>query len=428
MSEEKAAPRAANEDEEQEAEASDAVDLSSEGAITEEGGAADSSSSESSSSESPIEEGAESDTPDTDEVADEAPEKSPPKPPGPKMVVIDDDDPDLDNLEILTGPARSDAPGDPNEDEGDDDILIESEPAVDLAAERRKAEAAKKAQDAITESLIRAKNELQDVLKQTQKEAQTLQEQFLRSKADFENFKKRANREKEMAVKFANEKLLKELLPVLDNMERAVEAAESTAKEIDAKGTETVATGMAMVLKQFHDALGKFDVEQFSALNKIFDPNFHEAVQQVEDSSVPSGTVVQEYQKGYTLGGRLVRASMVIVSTGGPPPAKAKEGEAESPDPSDEDAASNAPDGASESGGESGDGDHAEEKAEQEKEAEKATDDSVDSEDTKNTEATEDTEDTEDTESSDKSPADQDEADSPGESGEDDNSDKGSDG
>jgi molecular chaperone GrpE len=337
MTEEKAAPRAANEDEEKAAAQAEADDHDLQ---TDEGAPVDADTSESDESVSSESSSAEAESDEASAEAQESGEASQDaeddgepdesataKPPGPKMVVIDDDDPDLDNLEILTGPARSEL--EEAEDDGSD-IEIEMEDARDREADRRRAQAQKKAQDAITESIIRAKNELQDVLKQTQKEAQTLQEQFLRSKADFENFKKRANREKDMAVKFANEKLLKELLPVLDNMERAVDAAKKSAGESGEKGAETVATGVSMVLKQFHDALGRFDVEQFTALGKVFDPNFHEAVQQKEDASVPSGTVIEEYQKGYTLGGRLVRASMVIVSTGGPPPPKKGEGE-ESP-------------------------------------------------------------------------------------------------
>lgn len=179
-------------------------------------------------------------------------------------------------------------------------------------------------QAAVLEAMIQAKNEALEALEQTQKEAKALQERLLRVSADFENFKKRQAREKEDAVRFANERLLKEMLPVLDNADRALEAihksVEGSAPD-SAEGTavRALADGISMVFKQLTDTFGRFGVEGFSALGKPFDPAVHEAVAQREDASVPSGTVIEEYQKGYLLHGRLVRAAMVVVASGGPP-------------------------------------------------------------------------------------------------------------
>lgn len=176
--------------------------------------------------------------------------------------------------------------------------------------------------DAMLEAMIQAKNEALQVLDQTQKEAKSMQERLLRVSADFENFKKRQSREKDDAVKFANERLLKELVPVLDNAERAMDAVnKGTAGEsAENDALKNLIDGVAMVFKQLGDTFGRFGIEGFSALGKPFDPAHHEAVSQREDSTVPSGTVIEEYQKGYLLHGRLVRPSMVVVSSGGPAP------------------------------------------------------------------------------------------------------------
>lgn len=176
---------------------------------------------------------------------------------------------------------------------------------------------AKDPQGAMLEAMIQAKNEALAVLEQTQKEAKSLQERLLRVSADFENFKKRQSREKEEAVKYANERLLKEVLPVLDNADRALEVVQKSVETGEGDALQALVDGVAMVFKQLTDTFGRFGIEGFSALGKPFDPAVHEAVAQRDDDTVPSGTVIEEYQKGYLLHGRLVRPSMVVVSSGG---------------------------------------------------------------------------------------------------------------
>ncbi|MFZ9885888.1 MAG: nucleotide exchange factor GrpE [Myxococcota bacterium] len=173
------------------------------------------------------------------------------------------------------------------------------------------------AQNAMLEAMIQAKNEALAALEQTQKEAKTMQERLLRVTADFENFKKRQAREKDEAVKYANERMLKEVLPVLDNADRALQAVRQSGQAEMNEAIKNLTGGMEMVFKQLADTFGKFGVEGFAALGTPFNPALHEAVAQREDPSVPSGTVVEEYQKGYLLHGRLVRPAMVVVSTGG---------------------------------------------------------------------------------------------------------------
>jgi molecular chaperone GrpE len=180
-------------------------------------------------------------------------------------------------------------------------------------------------QEAMLLAMIAAKNEAVKVLDQTQKEAASMRERLLRTTADFENFKKRVSREKQDAIRFANEGLLKDLLPVLDNLDRSVVAMrDAAAAGTDGSTTAVLIDGVAMVARQFTDTLGKLGVKGFAALGERFNPALHEAVSTRDDKTVPRDTVVEEYQKGYLLHDRLVRPAMVVVSTGGPPPGEAK--------------------------------------------------------------------------------------------------------
>lgn len=136
-------------------------------------------------------------------------------------------------------------------------------------------------------------------------EIQAVQDRFLRLAAEFENFKKRAEKDRQLSVRFANESLLRDLLPVLDHLEQALIAADP--KDI-------IVVGVKMVLKQFEEVLGRHGVKSFSALGQAFDPIKHEAVEEREDALVPAGQVIWEHQKGYFLQDRLVRAARVVVS------------------------------------------------------------------------------------------------------------------
>lgn len=143
---------------------------------------------------------------------------------------------------------------------------------------------------------------------ESQAEQNRLREQLLRTAADFDNFRKRSRREIEDARTRGREELLRDLLPVFDNLERAVVHAEQAT---DAKA---VADGVRMVLRQFTDTLGKIGIERIESVGKPFDPNFHDAFQQMETSEHPPGTVVAELQPGYAMGDRLIRAAMVMVA------------------------------------------------------------------------------------------------------------------
>lgn len=144
-------------------------------------------------------------------------------------------------------------------------------------------------------------------------------ERLLRATADLENFKKRAAKEKEELQKFGIEKLLKDFLPVLDNLDRALDHA---AKGADVKGLES---GVKMVRKLFEDTLAKHGVKGFDSVGKPFDPNVHEAMQQMETGEFPPNHVAQEMVRGFTLHERLVRPALVIISKA--PSAPAASGE-----------------------------------------------------------------------------------------------------
>lgn len=130
----------------------------------------------------------------------------------------------------------------------------------------------------------------------------------LRAAADLENTRKRSQKEREDVQKFGNEKLLKDFLPVIDNLDRALEHSKS------ASDLEGFKKGVEMTRKAFEDALAKNGVKSFSALGQPFDPHFHEAMQQVERADVPPNQVVMEVIRGYLLQDRLVRPALVVVS------------------------------------------------------------------------------------------------------------------
>jgi molecular chaperone GrpE len=152
-----------------------------------------------------------------------------------------------------------------------------------------------------------------DPLETARAESAKLRDQLLRTAADFDNYRKRSRRDVEDSHKKGAEELLKTLLPVFDNLERAVMHAEQTP---DAKA---IAEGVKMVLKQFTDALGKVGIKRVGGIGLPFDPLVHEAIQQIETNEHPAGTVVAEVQPGYAFGDRLIRAAMVVVARGPAP-------------------------------------------------------------------------------------------------------------
>jgi molecular chaperone GrpE len=151
---------------------------------------------------------------------------------------------------------------------------------------------------------------LKERLQAAESKAEENYDRLLRVTADFENYKKRMEREMNDFRKFANESLVKEILPMIDNLERALEIK----YEKDGDAFKGLREGVEMTLKGLRDGLKKFGVVPMEALDKPFDPNFHQAVSQEESDKYPENTVTQELQRGYMLGDRLLRPPMVVVS------------------------------------------------------------------------------------------------------------------
>lgn len=146
-------------------------------------------------------------------------------------------------------------------------------------------------------------------LADAQAEVLKTRDQLLRTAADFDNFRKRARKDVEDAQRKGLERVLLELLPVSDNLERAVQAAQSSTD------VAPVVEGVTMVLRFFEDALVRLGVERVPTVGSGFDPALHEAVQQVESDAAP-GTIVAELAPGYRHAGKLLRAAMVAVARG----------------------------------------------------------------------------------------------------------------
>jgi molecular chaperone GrpE len=141
-------------------------------------------------------------------------------------------------------------------------------------------------------------------------EEQSFKEKFYYLAAEHDNFKKRYEREKVNILKFGLESVLKDLVEVVDNFERTVSALKNDQDD----KVKNIVTGINMVRDQFLDVLKKQGLSQIDAKDKDFDPNYHEALTSVEAAGKKSNVVVDEFQKGYILNGRLLRASKVVVS------------------------------------------------------------------------------------------------------------------
>jgi molecular chaperone GrpE len=164
---------------------------------------------------------------------------------------------------------------------------------------------------------LRAQLELSQTLARgTMERLREEHERVLRAAADLDNYKKRAAKEKEELQRFAAERLVKDLLPAVDNLERALRAAPEG---------DPLTGGVRMVLKLLEGALSRHGAEGQSALGQPFDPRLHEALMRVETADAPPGTVVEEHGRAWTLSGRLIRPAMVAVAAA-PSPAPAAAG------------------------------------------------------------------------------------------------------
>ncbi|SLM49136.1 Protein GrpE [Nitrospira japonica] len=171
---------------------------------------------------------------------------------------------------------------------------LDEEPVVDFSEESGEA------LESVLQKALAAKSE----------ELKALNDKYLRQAAEFDNYKRLAQRDQREQIKFGNEQLLKELLPTVDNLERAIKAAKTD------KSNESLIQGVDLTLKQVLTVLGRFGVQAIDTVGKPFDPSAHQAVASVPSDTVPPEHVVEEFQRGYRLHDRILRAAMVTVSTG----------------------------------------------------------------------------------------------------------------
>jgi molecular chaperone GrpE len=149
-----------------------------------------------------------------------------------------------------------------------------------------------------------------EVWKEKAEKSQDYWERLVRVSADFDNYKKRAARERQEATRFANESLLQKLVPMLDNFEMALAAASNPQSNT----ADALKTGVTMIQSQLRSALKEAGLEEIDATGQPFDPNWHEAVSQQSSADVPEGHVLQQIRKGYKLNDRLIRPATVIVA------------------------------------------------------------------------------------------------------------------
>ena len=193
------------------------------------------------------------------------------------------DDEDDDEEVIVLGEEDSDADDDDEDD--DDDALSE-------------------ANEALKSELEAARTQLGEV----SEERDELKNKLMRSVADLENYRRRADREKEDLRKYGIDKVVSDLIPAVDNLERALQHAEGR------EDPASIVDGVTMIYKQIVNALAKYGVQGFVSKGELFDPQRHEAIQQVESTEFDTGTIVEEYQKGYFLHDRLLRPALVAVA------------------------------------------------------------------------------------------------------------------
>ena len=164
-------------------------------------------------------------------------------------------------------------------------------------------------EDANTEPVTLSAEEHRALTEQAEKASENW-DRFLRLNAEFDNYKKRAARDRLEAIKYANESVLESLIPTLDNFEMAMMAVDSAT----ADSIESLKQGISMVHKQLRDAIKESGMEEIDAANQTFDPAWHEAVSQQESDEVAEGQVIQQVRKGYKLKDRLIRPANVIVA------------------------------------------------------------------------------------------------------------------
>ena len=194
--------------------------------------------------------------------------------------------------------------------EGSEQVDTEKEKAEDLTQEPEKKAKEKGPEKVVKKAEEMTKQELLKKLTDTREEAEKNYDLYTRTYAEMENIKKRGIKEREELAKYANESIIKEILPVIDNLDKAISHAQND------ENSSALVEGLELTRDGLVKALEKAGLKEVEALGKPFDPNFHESVSQQIDDTVAPGHVIMELQKGYLLNGRLMRPSMVVISQG----------------------------------------------------------------------------------------------------------------
>ncbi len=240
-----------------------------------------------------------------------------------EVEVADDDDSDAEMREghdpaEVEAPehdesVESDEPRDAHDAEAevvdeDEDLFVSADDSdVEVIDEETDLEETSDGDEPDREALLERIDTLESTVDRLEDERDDFKERMLRAAADLENYRKRAEKEKEELKKYGAKHLVKDLLSTIDNLERALEHAQS--------GDEAnIIDGVDMVLNQIHDTFEKHGIEVFDAEGNEFDPELHEAIQQVETTEHTSGTVVEQFQRGYQIHDRLLRPAMVSVA------------------------------------------------------------------------------------------------------------------
>ena len=184
-------------------------------------------------------------------------------------------------------------------------IETESEETTDKNRVSEKSNTGKEKKDAAEDPL----KEIQVELETAKQEAKEAYDRFLRVSAEFENYKKRSVREMDDFRKYANQSLIKEMLAVVDNLERALNSSNGNSSN-----DKCMADGVNLTLKEILKVFEKFNVKPIESIGQPFDPTFHQAMMQEETDDYPENTVITELQKGYMIHDRLLRPSMVVVA------------------------------------------------------------------------------------------------------------------
>ena len=190
---------------------------------------------------------------------------------------------------------------------GEEESTLESN---DLPGDEAEVNEAEKLNEEIVAELL-ADDELSGT-EELEEQVSKANDQVLRVQAEMQNVRRRAERDVENAHKYALEKFTADLLPVVDNLERAISTIDASDE-----GQKAVATGLELTLKTFVDVLDRFKIEAVAPAGQPFDADLHQAVSMVPNPDLEPNTVMDVFQKGYTLNGRLVRPAMVVVSKAG---------------------------------------------------------------------------------------------------------------